>query len=88
MPIGQATTVNMDRPSPQEIALMGGSLWATLLGGGAVVAGIVGMASLSQATSGVGFVAFGLLLAVFARMAQSARQHRQLMSKVGSQQEH
>jgi hypothetical protein len=46
---------------------------------GALIAAAMGGLSLSNATEGVGFLAGACLLAIFARMAQSSRQHRDIM---------
>jgi hypothetical protein len=42
---------------------------------GALGAGGIGLLFLSQATAGVGLLAFGCLLAICARIAQAAGQH-------------
>lgn len=42
----------------------------------AAVAGFAGLATLSEATTGVGFIALGCLAAIFARIAQAAALHR------------
>lgn len=54
---------------------------AVLLLALAVGAGAFGFASLSQATAGVGMIAGGLLLAVWARIAQAAAFHKEQMGK-------
>jgi hypothetical protein len=42
----------------------------------AVLAGLVGLGSLSNATMGVGIICFGCLLGILARMAQAEEHHR------------
>jgi hypothetical protein len=42
----------------------------------AVLGGIVGFMFLSQATTGVGIIALACLIAIVARIAQAAEQHR------------
>jgi hypothetical protein len=44
----------------------------------AVLAALVGLVSLSQATLGVGLICGGCLLGVLARIAQAQAQHREL----------
>ncbi len=59
---------------------------ASFLMGLAVLSGVVGMALISQATLGVGFVAGGCLLAICARMSQAEAQHKEtlkLLSNLG-----
>lgn len=46
----------------------------------------IGMATLSQATAGVGLLAFACLFAIFARMAQSERQHQAALRQIRDQQ--
>jgi len=48
----------------------------------AILAGLYGLASLSQATLGVGIICGGCLLAIFARIAQAAQQHKALKQAV------
>lgn len=48
------------------------------------LAAIVGAASLSNATAGVGGLAFACLLAIFARIAQAGTQHAALMKSVAA----
>ena len=43
----------------------------------AVVAALVGMLFLSQATAGVGLVALGCFFAIFTRIAQAHKQHQE-----------
>jgi hypothetical protein len=42
----------------------------------AVLAGLFGLISLSQATLGVGVIGFGCLLAILARLAQAEAHHK------------
>lgn len=44
----------------------------------AVLSGLLGGLSLSEATSGVGLIAGGTLCAILARIVQSAEQHQEL----------
>ena len=45
----------------------------------AIVAGLLGLAQLSNATMGVGLICAGCLVAVLARIAQARYQHLQLL---------
>lgn len=45
----------------------------------AILAGVVGVFSLSQATMGVGIIALGCLLGILARLAQAEAHQRALM---------
>jgi hypothetical protein len=45
----------------------------------AAFCGLAGVASLSQATQGVGFLTAGCLAAIFARLIQAAHQHARSM---------
>lgn len=49
-----------------------------------MLAGGGGLLLLSQATLGVGIICGGCLLAILARMAQAAHQHRELIRKLES----
>lgn len=49
----------------------------------ALLGGIIGFMSLSQATTGVGIIALASLVAILARIAQSAEQHKELLHKLG-----
>jgi hypothetical protein len=42
----------------------------------ALLAGLGGLASISQATLGVGMIGFGCLLAILARLAQAEAHHK------------
>jgi hypothetical protein len=44
----------------------------------ALLGGIVGFMFLSNATTGVGIIAFSCLIAILARVAQAAEQHREI----------
>jgi len=46
-----------------------------------LLAGFVGLATMSNATMGVGFIGFGCLLAILARIEQAARQHLAVMAR-------
>lgn len=50
----------------------------------AVVAGGVGLLLSSQASLGVSVVGFGCLLAIWARIAQAAGHHRDVMHRLGT----
>jgi hypothetical protein len=52
-----------------------------------VIAALIGVVSLSNATMGVGFVAGACLLAILARIAQAGEHHRELLSRTASQPE-
>ncbi len=43
------------------------------------VAGLIGLLFLSEATAGVGMIAFGCLFGVFARLYQAHEQHKEIM---------
>lgn len=43
-----------------------------------VLAGLVGLAYMTQATTGVGIICGACLLAIFARIAQASDHHREL----------
>ena len=51
-----------------------------LLFGVALITGLLGLVSLSNATAGIGGIAFGCLLAILARLIQAQRHHAQLMT--------
>lgn len=46
-----------------------------------VLAGFGGLLFLSNATAGVGLIAFALLMAVFARLLQADKHHRALLQR-------
>lgn len=48
----------------------------------ALLGGIMGFMFLSQATTGVGIIAFACLIAILARVAQAAEQHKELLAKL------
>jgi hypothetical protein len=48
----------------------------------ALLGGIVGFMFLSQATTGVGIIAFSCLIAILARVAQAADQHKEMLTKL------
>lgn len=60
-----------------------GSPLAWVLGLLAFGAGAVGLLFASQATAGVAILAFAILLAIFARMAQARSQHAALLQRLG-----
>lgn len=53
----------------------------------AVLFGIAGLFFLSEATTGVGLLAFGCLLAIMARIAQAGAQHQEATAAVESSSE-
>lgn len=55
-----------------------------ILVGLSVIACVVGLLLLSNATAGVGVLALALLLAVFARIVQAGHQHRELKAMLSS----
>lgn len=57
----------------------GGAMVLVIL---AVLGGLVGLASLSQATFGVGLICGSCLLAVVARIAQAAKEHRDICERL------
>ena len=63
---------------PKGTGMSAGAILFTLL---AVLLAMFGAASLSQATAGVGVLCLALLLAIFARMAQAAGHHREMMNR-------
>jgi len=75
----RAAVVSTTDGAYEKSPMMG--LLAALLVFLGVVAGVLGLASLSQATAGVGGIAFGCLLAIFARMAQASAHHQQSRSR-------
>jgi hypothetical protein len=46
----------------------------------AICAGVIGIFGLSQATFGVGFIAFSCLISILARIVQAASHQEQLLS--------
>ena len=49
----------------------------------ALLAGVAGLVSLSQATLGVGVMGMACLLAIFARIVQASDQHGELKKRLG-----
>lgn len=49
----------------------------------AIIAGVIGVLMLSEATSGVGLVCLGCLLAVLGRILQASEHHRDAMRRLG-----
>lgn len=52
----------------------------------AILAALVGLASISQATTGAVFMAGACFWAVLARIAQAGRQHKQVMRALAERQ--
>jgi hypothetical protein len=48
----------------------------------ALLGGIAGFMFLSEATTGVGIIAFACLIGILARVAQAAEQHKELLAKL------
>lgn len=65
-------------------------LLITLLILNAIIAGFYGLTSLSEATKGVGFICYGCLVAIMARIAQATKQHnamKQLINECHTKQD-
>lgn len=60
-------------PATAQGAVRWGTITLCIL---SVLAGIIGLLSLSEATQGVGFIAFACLLAIWSRMAQAGDHRR------------
>ncbi len=71
-------TTTTTTPQIVQNAMPGNTLLLTLLGVGI---GVLGLLASSQANVGPSIVAFGCLLAIWARIVQAAAHHRDVMTR-------